>query len=147
MTDKPIQYYQDRLQKIREVLNMIYNFAVKHDKNVLYYIRSKFDYQLTRVNLPILQEGLKLNNMGGEFTRLSNKYVKVLQFLHTNKNQFIVAELKEEAELLELEKMLNTLPEIPNTLPQKSETEKKLEALPTVPTTLPQIKKKEPLLN
>ncbi len=150
MTEKTIEYYQDRLTNIREVLNIMYNYAKKNNKNILNYIKSKFDYQLTQINMKILEDGLKLENLDLEFIRLSNRYIKILQFLHANKNQFIIAELKEESEVIEIEKLLNSIPKVPDTIPKKkSEIEEKLDQLPSIPTTVPFIKKKkkEPLLN
>jgi hypothetical protein len=122
-------FYKDRLYELRDVLDCMYKFAINNNKNILLYLKEKFDYQLSHVNIKILQEGLVFQNLDPNFISLSNKYINILQHLHTTKNNFIVRELKEESEVIEIEKLFETLPEIPKTIPKVV------------------VKKKDPLLN
>ena len=43
--------------------------------------------------------------------------MSILYYLHQEKNNFIINILKQEAEVIEVEQMLNSLPEVPKTLP------------------------------
>ena len=107
----------------------MYKFAINNKKNILLYITENFDYKLSLVNINVLQQGLTFQNLDPNFILLSNKYINILQHLHTTKNNFIIRELKEESEVIEIEKLFETLPEIPKTIPKVV------------------VKKKDPLLN
>lgn len=130
MSEKKIfLFYKERLYELRDVLDCMYKFAINNKKNILLYITENFDYKLSLVNINVLQQGLTFQNLDPNFILLSNKYINILQHLHTTKNNFIIRELKEESEVIEIEKLFETLPEIPKTIPKVV------------------VKKKDPLLN
>ncbi len=125
MSNRNFKYYNDRLNDIREVLDIMYKFAKKNNKNVVAYIREKFDLKITQLNKKILEEGLTLPNLNSDFVDLSNRYVKILDNIHSNKSQILLKQLKEESEVLDIEKLFDTLPEIPSDLPKIKKKEKK----------------------
>jgi hypothetical protein len=126
MSNRNFKYYNDRLNDIREVLDIMYKFAKKNNKNIIVYIREKFDLKITQLNKKILEEGLTLPNLNSNFVDLTNRYIKILNNIHSNKNNILLKQLKDESEVLDIEKMFNTLPEIPVDLPK---IEKKKETL------------------
>jgi len=120
MNNNNFAYHKERLYNIRDILNSLYLYAIQNNKNIILYLREKFNLKLVEININILREGLKIPNSyitDSNFIELSKKYMSILYYLHQEKNNFIISILKEEAEVIEVEEMLNSLPEVPKTLP------------------------------
>ena len=125
MSTRNFKYYNDRLNDIREVLDIMYKFAKNNNKNVISYIREKFDLKITQLNKKILKEGLTLPNLNSNFIDLTNRYIKILDNIHSNKSKTLLQYLEEESGVLDIEKVLSTLPPVPTEIP-KIESKKKI---------------------
>ena len=126
---KNCDYYKKRLQEIREVINLLYKYAINNKLNILNYIRLKFDKQLVEINSKILKEGLEINKEK-EYINLANKYIKIMTLLHSTRNKLIIQELIQENEALEIENLINEMPKVPTSIPKIKKTIKDKDPIP-----------------
>ena len=129
---KNLDYYQNRLQEIREVLNILYLRSSKSNNKKIVHIRNKFDRDLVRINSTILKDSIssknsiKLNfgnpSYSSQYVPLCHKYIKILDNIHVSQNEILVIQqLKLESsiiekEAMELKKIMNDLPEVPKSI-------------------------------
>ena len=129
---KNLDYYQARLQEIREVLNIIYLQSFNYNNKKIVHIRNKFDRDLVRINSKILKESIssknsiKLNlgnpSYNSHYVPLCQKYLKIIDNIHVPQNEiFVIQQLKLqssilEKEAMELKKIMDNLPEVPKNL-------------------------------
>ena len=129
---KSLDFYQARLQEIREVLNIIYLQSFNYNNKKIVHIRNKFDRDLVRINSTILKDSIssknsiKLNfgnpSYSSQYVPLCHKYIKILDNIHVSQNEILVIQqLKLESsiiekEAMELKKIMNDLPEVPKSI-------------------------------
>ena len=118
---KSLDFYQTRLQEIREVLNILYLRSSKSNNK-----------KIVRINSKILKDSIsskysiKLNfgnpSYNSHYVPLCNKYIKIMDNIHNPQNEILVIQqLKLESSILEkeameLKKIMEDLPEVPNSI-------------------------------
>ena len=135
MSNKNLDYYQKRLQEISEILNILYIRGSKSNKKTILFIR-KFDSELVNINTDILKKSLTSDNSmrfnlgnpsyNSEYVPLCQKYIKIMKNIHNTQNEILVVQelrlesKKIEKEILEFNKLMVSLPNVPNDVNNRS---------------------------
>ena len=56
MNHNNFAYHKERLYNIRDILNSLYLHAIQNNKNIILYLREKFNLKLVEININILRK-------------------------------------------------------------------------------------------